>query len=184
MLIIIIIIFTLLLHQQTRHMKIRTETQNNHVHTLFSFAFCRVSSSLSTTVNLLILSSSTGVVFSDDYKSTKKSLDTKIRWVAKKNGSISCLGFPIHSTFLGVSIPISKNKAASKDSFAILLKPTTTTGGGRGGRYKPCSIDSTPAGRGSGPLRPISAMELQAEQVINAFRLLISLTEKERKTVF
>ena len=56
--------------------------------------------------------------------------------------------------------------------------------GGGGGRYKPCSIDSTPAGRGSGPLRPISAMELQAEQVINAFRLLISLTEKERKTVF
>ena len=55
---------------------------------------------------------------------------------------------------------------------------------GGGGRYKPCSIDSTPAGRGSGPLRPISAMELQAEQVINAFRLLISLTEKERKTVF
>lgn len=130
MLITIIIIFTLLLHQQTRHMKIRTETQNNHVHTLFSLAFCRVSSSLSTTVNLLILSSSTGVVFSDDYKSTKKSLDTKIRWVAKKNGSISCLGFPIHSTFLGVSIPISKNKAASKDSFAIFLKPTATTGGG------------------------------------------------------
>ena len=53
-----------------------------------------------------------------------------------------------------------------------------------GGGYKPCSIVSTPAGRGSGPLRPISAMELQAEQVINAFRLLISLTEKERKTVF
>ena len=52
------------------------------------------------------------------------------------------------------------------------------------GGYKPCSIVSTPAGRGSGPLRPISAMELQAEQVINAFRLLISLTEKERKTVF
>ena len=55
---------------------------------------------------------------------------------------------------------------------------------GGGGGYKPCSIDSTPAGRGSGPLRPISAMELQAEQVINAFRLLISLTKKERKTVF
>lgn len=53
-----------------------------------------------------------------------------------------------------------------------------------GVRYKPCSIVSTPAGRGSGPLRPISAMELQAEQVINAFRLLISLTEKERKTDF
>ena len=57
-------------------------------------------------------------------------------------------------------------------------------GGGGWGRYKPCSIVSTPVGRGSGPLRPISAMELQAEQVINAFRLLISLTEKERKTVF
>ena len=57
-------------------------------------------------------------------------------------------------------------------------------GGGVVGGYKPCSIVSTPAGRGSGPLRPISAMELQAEQVINAFRLLISLTEKERKTVF
>ena len=34
----------------------------------------------------------------------------------------------------------------------------------KGGHYKPCSIDSTPAGRGSGPLRPISVMELQAEQ--------------------
>ena len=99
----------------------------------------------------------------------------------QKNGLIGCLGFPIHSTFLGVSIPIPKHKTASKDSFVIFLKPTTTRGGGR---YKPCSIDSTPAGRGSGPLRPISAMELQAEQVINAFRLLISLTEKERKTVF
>ena len=55
---------------------------------------------------------------------------------------------------------------------------------GGGGGYKPCSIVSTPAGRGSGPLRPISAMELQAEQVINAFRLLISPTEKEWKTVF
>ena len=79
MLITIIIIFILLLHQQTRHIKIRTETKNNHVRALFSLAFCRVSSSLSTTVNLLILSSSKGVVFSDDYKSTKKSLNNKIR---------------------------------------------------------------------------------------------------------
>ena len=140
MLITITIIFILLLHQQTSHIKIRTETQNNHEHALFSLAFCRVSSSLSTTVNLLILSSSTGVVFSDDNKSTKKSLNNKIRYlwirawtsvrVAKKNGLISCLGFPIHCAFLGVSITISKHKTASKDSFVIFFNPTTTRGGG------------------------------------------------------
>lgn len=77
MLITITIIFILLLHQQTSHIKIRTETQNNHEHALFSLAFCRVSRSLSTTVNLLILSSSTGVVLSDDYKSKNKSLNQK-----------------------------------------------------------------------------------------------------------
>ena len=48
----------------------------------------------------------------------------------QKNGLIGCLGFPIHSTFLGVSIPIPKHKTASKDSFVIFLKPTTTRGGG------------------------------------------------------
>ena len=47
----------------------------------------------------------------------------------QKNGLISCLGFPIHSTFLGVSIPISKHKTASKDSFVMFFNPTTTREG-------------------------------------------------------
>ena len=48
---------------------------------------------------------------------------------------------------------------------------------------KPCSIFSTPAGRGRGPLRPISPMELQAEQLNSTFLLLISLTEEKAKQV-
>ena len=44
----------------------------------------------------------------------------------------------------------------------------------------PWSIVSTPAGRGRGPFRPISPMELQAEQLIKAFLLLMSLTEETK----
>ena len=47
----------------------------------------------------------------------------------QKNGLISCLGFPIHSTFLGVSIPISKHKTASKDSLVMFFNPTTSREG-------------------------------------------------------